>query len=439
MLRQLRDHARSIWQAGVDAVRPEPLLRAALAAPDLADVLRAAPRILVLGGGKAGAAMASALEMALADRLDHLAGVVNVPAGSELPTHRIRLHAARPAGSNQPTAEGVAGAEEMLRLARSARPDDVGLCLISGGGSAILPAPAPGVTLADKQAVTLLLHRCGATINEMNCVRKHLSAFKGGRLAEAFHGRALYSLIISDVIGDPLDVIASGPTAPDPTTYADALAVLDRHQLRAQTPPAVVRHVEEGAAGRLSETPKQLPAHMHNRILGNNAIALRAAAERARVLGYTVLDLGSYLQGETRELAQAIAGIARSIRADGVPIRPPACILSGGETTVTLGADHGKGGRNQEFVLAALLALSEARDVVTLSGGTDGEDGPTDAAGAVADADTLQRARQQRLDPSDYLRRHDAYYFFQATGDLLCTGLTQTNVMDIRVVLIRAG
>jgi glycerate 2-kinase len=428
----LREHARAIWQSAVDAVKPEPLVRAALT--DLGPILRAAPRILVLGAGKAGSAMASAVETALADVLDRVDGLLNVPAGSERPLRKLRLHAARPAGSNQPTAAGVAGAVEMLRLAESAGPDDVALCLLSGGGSALLPAPAPGLSLDDKQAVTLLLHGCGATINEMNAVRKHLSAIKGGRLAAAFRGKELFSLIISDVIGDPLDVIASGPTAADPTTFADALAVLDRYGLRVQAPAAVVRHLERGAAGDIAETPKALPAHVHNLILGNNVRALAAAQRCAEALGYRVLNLGSFLEGETHAVARTIAGIARSIQQQHIPLGPPACLLSGGETTVTLGATHGLGGRNQEFVLACLLALGAVRGVVVLSGGTDGEDGPTDAAGAVAE--TLEPARQLGLDPLDYLNRHDAYHFFAATGDLLKTGLTQTNVMDVRVLLI---
>jgi hydroxypyruvate reductase/glycerate 2-kinase len=326
----------------------------------------------------------------------------------------------------------------MLRLARQAGPNDVALCLLSGGGSALLPAPAPGVTLADKQAVTLLLHRCGATINEMNAVRKHLSAFKGGRLAEAFQGRALFSFIISDVIGDPLDVIASGPTAPDPSTFADALAVFDRHRVRPQVPPALLHHLERGAAGALPETPKSLPPHVHNLVLGNNVYALAAAAVKAEALGFRVLNLGSYLDGDTGALAHVLAGIVRSIRAQAIPVAPPVCVLSGGETTVNLGLEHGKGGRNQELVLAALLALGPTPGVTILSGGTDGEDGPTDAAGAVADAGTLAVAQQQGLDAGQFLQKHDAYNFFAATGGLLVTGLTQTNVMDVRVILVSA-
>jgi glycerate 2-kinase len=435
----LRRHAREIWQAAVDAVRPEPLVRQALTddAHGIGRAIRTAPRIVVLGAGKASGAMAAAVEEALADVIDRVEGIVNVPAEAVRPLHRIRLHAARPAGSNQPTAEGVAGAEEMLRLARNAGPDDVALCLFSGGGSALLPAPAEGVTLADKQAVTELLHECGATINQMNAVRKHLSAIKGGRLAEAFHGKAMYSLIISDVIGDPLDVIASGPTVPDPTTAADVLELLAALRLTKRLPPAVVNHLECIAAGHIAETPKRLPDTVHNVILGNNVKSLAAAEERARALGYAVLNLGSYIEGETRHVATTICGIARSIREQGMPIRPPACVLLGGETTVTLTPDHGLGGRNQEFVLAAIRQLGSLEGMVILSGGTDGEDGPTDAAGAIADAATWSRAGWQRAD--DCLDRHDAYHFFEATGGLLKTGLTQTNVMDVRVFLITAG
>jgi glycerate 2-kinase len=387
--------------------------------------------------------MAEAVEQTFVDQLDRLDGIVNVPAEATRsltlaarPLQKIRLHAARPVATNFPTAEGVAGSLEMLRLARSAGPNDVALCLLSGGGSALLPAPAEGVTLADKLAVTRLLHQCGATINEMNAVRKHLSAIKGGRLAQAFAGKAIYSLIISDVIGDPLDVIASGPTAPDASTFADALAVLDRFGLRDQVPAAVLQHLQKGAAGTIAETPKSLPSTVHNFVMANNVQALAAAEARAASLGYHVLNLGSYIEGETRNVADMHACIARSIRAKRVPIAPPACILSGGETTVTLSPSAGKGGRNQEFVLAALLKLGEWPNVITLSGGTDGEDGPTEAAGAIADADTLQRAKALGLNALDHLQCNDAYPFFQATGDLLITGLTQTNVMDVRVILI---
>jgi len=436
----LRQHAQAIWQAAVAAVDPFLLVRDFLMYPpsELAKTLVGPGHILVVGGGKAGAAMAAGVEAALVGSLDRLSGVVNVPMESVRPLRVLRLHAARPAGSNQPTAEGVAGVQAMLDLVAKAGPHDVGLCLLSGGGSALLPAPVAGITLQDKQHVTALLHACGATINEMNCVRKHLSAIKGGRLAQAFGARPLFSLIISDVIGDPLDVIASGPTAPDPTTFADALAILDRYGLRKKVPPSVLAHLERGRAGGFPETPKTLPPSVHNLVLGNNSRALDAAQGQAEKWGYTVLNLGSYIEGETRHAAVVLAGIARSIRADGRPLRPPVCLLSGGETTVTLGPSPGRGGRNQEWVLSAAAYLGAAglRNMVVLSGGTDGEDGPTDAAGALADESTLTRAATMGLDPAAYLERHDAYSFFEATGDLLKTGLTQTNVMDVRVVLI---
>ena len=438
----LRAHARAIWQAAVAAADPFALVRDALTnpPPELRSALTSAQRILVVGGGKAGAAMADGVEAALADRLDVIRGVVNVPAEAVRPLRAIRLHAARPAGTNQPTAEGVAGVRDILALVRSAQPGDVCLCVLSGGGSALLPAPADGLTLDDKQRVTLLLHACGATIDEMNCVRKHLSAIKGGRLAQAFTGadRSLFSLIVSDVIGDPLDVIASGPTAADPTTFADALNILVRYGLEAQTPAAVLDYLRRGCQGAIPETLKTLPPGITNVVIGNNHHSLAVAAARAESLGYHVLNLGSFIEGETRQVATALAGIVRSVRLDGVPARPPFCLLLGGETTVTLTPGHGKGGRNQEFVLAATLKLGQAglRDVVVLSGGTDGEDGPTDAAGAFADADTLARAASLGLNPLAYLDRHDAYTFFNATGDLLRTGLTGTNVMDVRVILV---
>jgi glycerate 2-kinase len=459
----LREHAQRIWTAAALAVRPGPLLRAAVAAH--ADLLRSASRIVVLGGGKAGTAMALALEEALddllgerrglspPDRFDPLAptsseginpsarpydGWLNVPAGTEKPTRRIHLHPARPPYTNFPTEEGVFGSRQILKLAREAGPDDVAVCLLSGGGSALLPAPCEGIPLADKRRVTELLHASGASIDEMNAVRKHLSDIKGGRLAQAFAGRRILTLILSDVVGDPLDVIASGPTVPDPTTFAESLAILQRRCTIALVPKSVLDHLERGIAGQIAETPKEPMANVDNVILGNNARALAAAEQTARALGYQVLNLGSFLEGETRHVASTLAGITRSIRADGIPVRTPACILSGGETTVRLAADHGRGGRNQEFVLASIEALGSAgmRDLVVLSGGTDGEDGPTPAAGAIADAGTIARAASLSLDIERHLARNDAYEFFRATGDLLVTGPTDTNVMDVRVTLI---
>ncbi|MBV9123706.1 MAG: DUF4147 domain-containing protein [Planctomycetes bacterium] len=435
-----RRQALTIWQAAVEAARPEDLIHQAFADPSLPlrKAVRQARRLLVVGAGKAGSAMTAALEKELAEQLDHVEGIVSVPAETVQPLRTIRLHPGRPAGTNQPTAQGVDGARRILDLVAGADSQDVVLCLLSGGGSALLPLPVPGVSLEDKQQVTQLLHACGATINEMNAVRKHLSAIKGGRLAQAFRGQALFSLIISDVIGDPLDVIASGPTAPDPTTFADALAVLEKYHLIHQVPQAVRSHLEEGAAGQWPETSKTLPGNIHNLILGNNARSLAAAQASAEKFGYRVLNLGPFIEGETQQVAGVMAGLVRGIRDVGQPLPAPACLLSGGETTVTLGERHGLGGRNQEFVLAVAVQLGpEGMDrVVVLSGGTDGEDGPTDAAGALADADTLRKAAARRLEPAAFLAGHDAYPFFEATGDLLKTGLTQTNVMDVRVILV---
>jgi len=437
MFNDLSQHALAIWHAAVDAVRPELLLPKHLADNRaLKKALAAAKNILVVGAGKAGAAMSEALERSLGEHLHKVTGIVNVPADAVRPLQRIRLHAARPPASNFPTVEGVAGAEEMLALVQNAGPDDVAVCLISGGGSALLPAP-DGVSLEEKQAVTQLLHTCGATIQDMNAIRKHLSRVKGGRLAQAFRGRELFSLIISDVVGDPLDVIASGPTAADPSTFADALSVLKRFQIRDKAPTSVISHLERGAKGLIPETLKSLPGNVHNFLLANNATSLRSATVKAEALGYRVLNLGSFIEGETREVATVIAGLVRSIQVDQLPVTPPACILLGGETTVTLGKDSGKGGRNQEFVLAILHKLGEhgMRNLALLSGGTDGEDGPTDAAGAVADEGTAMRLAG--MDIASHLHRHDAYPILNATDSLIKTGLTNTNVMDVRVILVR--
>jgi glycerate 2-kinase len=433
------DIAIDIWNAAVAAANPEAAILAECLRryDELAPLLDSADRILVVGAGKAGGRMAGGLEAVLQVERN-VVGIVNVPEGAPQTTTRIRLHPARPAGSNHPTAAGVAGADEMLRLMAGAGPNDVAFCLLSGGGSALLPAPAEGISLEDKQAITKLLHASGATIDEMNAVRKHLSRIKGGRLAEAFRGRYLLSLIVSDVVGDPLDVIASGPTAPDPTTFADALTVIDKYELWSRAPVPVIERLQRGVRGEIPETPKSLPYTIANAIVASNLHSLDAAKRRAIEHGFAVVDLGPLVEGETKDVAIAIAGVVRSIRSRGEPAKPPACILLGGETTVTLGANPGRGGRNQEFVLAMLDKLGENGmiGVTVLSAGTDGEDGPTDAAGAVATRETLSAARSLGRSTATYLARHDAYPFFDVTGGLIRTGLTGTNVMDLRIVLV---
>lgn len=439
--------AEQIWRAGVDAVLPSALMPTVFSNPSIAAALKPAPRILVVGAGKAGAAMSAALAEPLAETGKPVVGLVNVPNETVRPLPvNIELHGARPTASNQPTEAGVAGAERILEIARHAEPGDVGIVLLSGGGSALLPAPCPGITLDQKQRVTLALHACGATIGEMNAVRKHLSAIKGGRLAEAFSGDMLFTLIISDVIGDPLDVIASGPTVADPTTFADALNVLRKYGLLENSsgaasrgvPAEVVRYLEDGAAGRHPETLKRNPENVQNIIAGNNQLAVADAIKKAQDLGFRVHSLGSAIDGDTTVAAVEHAKIASELLATQTGDEKPICLLSGGETTVNLGTTHGKGGRNQEFALAMLLQLPVAlqRRVTVLSGGTDGEDGPTDAAGGTVDMETLSRAREQGVDADEALTSHDVHPFLDCTRSLFRTGLTQTNVMDLRVALL---
>lgn len=447
--RSLRRDARHIWEHGVRAVDAGDLVRRAVAVRG--NALRMAGttvplsgvgRIAVAGMGKAGAAMAGALEEALGSRVlesKAVEGVVLVPDREVRPLSRVLLHGARTGHDNRPTAAGVAGTRRLLKLAAGLGPRDLLICLVSGGGSALAPAPVPGVTLADKRRVTGLLESAGATINEMNAVRKHLSRLKGGGLVRATRARVV-SLIVSDVVGDPLDVIASGPTAPDPTTFADALEALRRRGLLSRTPRRALDCLWTGARGGAPETLKRPSRRAVHHVIGNNAMALEAAAGRARSLGYRIVNLGPALEGESREAGVFLAGIARGVREQGTPAAAPACILSGGETTVTLGRNPGRGGRNQELVLGGLAHL-EAHGldgVVLLSGGTDGEDGPTDAAGAVADAALLRRARSRGLDTREALAAHDAYPFFEGAGGLLRTRPTHTNVMDLRVVLVRS-
>lgn len=433
----MTDHIRSIFRAGLAAVEPGQLVRDAIRNMSDADrrILDDAKRIIVVGAGKASGAMVAELEACLG--FERMTGLVNVPEGTSVTTKRVRLHFARPAGHNHPTHAGVLGSCEMLQLLQSAGPDDVAIALISGGGSALMPCPIDGITLEDKQSITKRLHACGATIVEMNTVRKHLSAIKGGRMAEAFSGQRFLSFVLSDVVGNPLDVIASGPTVPDPTTYADALSILTKYRI--DRPQAVLDFLQRGLDGHSKETPKSLPESCRTIVIGSNATALKAAKTKALELGYSVLDLGSDVEGESREVAQRVVDIIRRIRDHGEPVVPPACVIFGGETTVTLGPNSGRGGRNQELVLATMDCLGRDRfaGITVLSAGTDGEDGPTDAAGAVASMESFDQASCWGLSIREHLDRHDAYPFFERTGGLLKTGLTGTNVMDLGIVLIQ--
>jgi glycerate 2-kinase len=395
--------------------------------------LRAVRRIFVVGTGKASAPMAASLEALLDDRIT--GGMVTVKYGHAAPLRRIRLvEASHPL----PDASGQRGAEEILALVQSAAAGDLVIAVVSGGGSALLPAPAPGLTLQDKIQVTDLLLRSGATIQEINTVRRHLSQIKGGRLAQAAAPAKMLVLILSDVLGNPPDAIASGPASPDPTTFADALAIVRRYALLDRIPPAARDHLMRGAAGAVPDTPKPgdpIFRRVQTVIVGSNELALHAAQARARALGFRPLLLTSFLEGEAREAARALCSIARSVRVNAMPLGPPACLLAGGETTVTV-RGSGRGGRCQEFALSAGIAAEGWADAVVAAFGTDGTDGPTDAAGAIADGTTVTRARALGLDPAQALAQHDAYPFFQALGDLLVCGPTRTNVNDIYLSLI---
>ena len=421
--RKLRRDARAILKAAIQAASPADAVKRELARRRDLDRYQ---RIFVVGAGKASGTMARSTEQFLGPRLT--AGRVIVKEGDKARCRRIILHsAAHPV----PNEAGQSGASQIAQLVASAGPRDLVICLISGGASALMPLPAPGISLAAKQETTSLLLACGATIHEMNAVRKHLSAIKGGRLAAMAAPAAVLSLILSDVIGDPPDVIGSGPTAPDSSTFATALAVLNRYAIRSRVAPEVLQLLERGIA----ETPKPadpLFARVQNVIIGSNQQSLNAAAAHAKLLGYRTLILSSTVEGETRDVAGVHAAIARQIRSTGQPVRPPACIISGGETTVTL-RGSGCGGRNQEFALAAAIAVSGLPGVLILSAGTDGTDGPTTAAGAVADGHTLARSS---MDAAKALANNDSHTFFAPSPDLIVTGPTGTNVMDLHLILV---
>ena len=436
----MKQTAQRIFEVAVEAVEPAAAVRGFLRRDGetlLVDGqpynLRSFERVTVVGAGKAGAPMAAAVEEILGPRVR--GGLINVKYGHTQPLRSVRL---QEAGHPVPDESGRDGAQEMLDLVRSLGERDLVICLLSGGGSALLPLPAPGITLGDKQAATRHLLACGADIEEVNTVRKHLSRVKGGQLARAAAPATLVSLILSDVIGDRLDAIASGPTVPDATTYQDALAVVERYRLAEKLPSSLVQHLVSGGRAEITDTPKEGDeafARTQNVIVGSNLIAIQAAAIEARKSGLNTLILSSFMEGETREIAHAHTAIAREILHSGNPVSPPACVLSGGETTVTL-TGNGQGGRNQEFSLAAAIDLAGVEGVTILSAGTDGTDGPTDAAGAFADGTTAHRAKELGLSPLDFLDRSDSYRFFRELGDLLITGPTRTNVMDLRIMLV---
>jgi glycerate 2-kinase len=458
--KELRADALRIWHAGLAAVQSDRLMhgsvrieagRLVLGKPgeeeDPID-LSSVRRIAVVGAGKAGTGMAAALEEILGPTLaeeKQLSGWLNVPADCVQKLSRIHLHAARRAGVNEPTAEGIAGTEEILRIARELGSDDLCIALISGGGSALMPSPIDGISLADKLAVTRFLSAAGADITELNTVRKQLSRIKGGGLARECNAGRLIALIISDVLGDPLELIASGPTVADPSTPQDALDLL--HKFRAEEAgiaPLVfdVLRTRVGANDR----PPWLYRRVTNLLIGNNETAVLAAKIEAEQLGYECYASSAAApEGFAEAIGKKLASLCDLPVRDNYALdgRRGQCFIQGGECAVKLAAasERGLGGRNQQTVLASLIELQKrtAQNVVILSGGTDGEDGPTDAAGAFVDQAIIDEAKRHELNAADYLRRNDAYHFFAPIDALIKTGPTHTNVCDVRIVLVDHG
>lgn len=432
-----REICLKVAVAGIERVLPDRIMKRhirvegdKLFVRDSVYDLNSFKRIFVVGGGKASSTMALTLSEILGDRITK--GVIVDTKCREIPkiecvtgTHPI------------PGEGGMEGARKIIELLKETGENDLVICLISGGGSALLPLPAPPITLEEKKKVTDLLLRCGANINEINSVRKHISLIKGGQLARAAYPSTVISLIISDVIGDPLDVIASGPTAPDESTFRDAIEVFRKYGIWDEVPESVRERLEKGARGEIPETPKKGDAvfeKVNNVILSNNLEALLGAAEKAKELGMNVLILSSMIEGESREVGIAHAGILREVVKSDIPVKKPAVIISGGETTVTV-RGSGKGGRATEFVLGAIRKIANLENVAMLCMGTDGIDGPTDAAGAIADGKSLERAERKNLGVEEYLRENNSYEFFRELGDLIFTGPTGTNVSDIRVMV----
>lgn len=433
-----RDTILAVQRAALAAVDPGAAVRRHVRyGDDLLSIggrdydLAGVERIWVVGGGKAATAMVAALHQILGSRLD--GGMVvtkydHVDPGLDTgPVDVVE------AGHPLPDDAGVQGTGRMADLLASATERDLVLAVLSGGGSALLTLPSAGLDLADLQQTTELLLRAGATIVELNTVRKHLSQIKGGGLARLAGGARVASLILSDVVGDPLDVIASGPTVPDPTTFAEAVTILEHYGLVERVPQAVRRHLQSGLRGQLPDTLKAgaaLFARVHNVIVGSNRLAAEGAVKQAQARGFEALLLSTFVEGEAREVALVAAALAKELVYYDRPVPRPACLVWGGETTVTV-RGQGKGGRNQELALAAALSIQGLPNVLLVALGTDGTDGPTDAAGAVATGETIARAAALGLDPFAFLANNDAYTFFDAVGDLIRTGPTGTNVNDL--------
>ena len=390
-------------------------------------------RILVIGFGKVSGIMASALEDSLKNRIT--AGLVIVKQGFKAELKKIRIvEAAHPV----PDAKSENSAQQIVRMLADVSHDDLVICLISGGGSALCTLPSKGIKITDIQTMTQSLLASGADIVEINTIRKHLSQIKGGQLAKLVYPASLMSLIISDVIGDRIDTIASGPTAPDTTSFRDAHDILQRYDLFQKSPVSIRTRIKAGLAGEIMDTPKvddTIFQKTRNIIIANNLTALRAIAKKARHCGYEMLLLSSMIEGETRHVAEVYAALIKELIESPHPMPTPACIAAGGEMTVRV-TGMGQGGRNGDFCLALAPLISGRERVVVLSAGTDGIDGTTDAAGGIIDGTTSSRAQSMGLDVAKALSNHDSYPFLKKSGDILITGPTRTNVMDIQLILI---
>ena len=389
-------------------------------------------KIFVVGAGKGSAQMCKALAELIGDWL--YGGIIITKYGYAVPVKKIAIIEA---GHPIPDENGLRATKQVLSLLRQTTSEDLVINLVSGGGSALLCSPADGVPFHEKQEISRLLLRCGAPIGEINAIRKHISKVKGGHLARLAYPSTLISLILSDVVGDSISDIASGPTAPDPSTFSDCQTMLDRYKLRTEKSGSIGRLIDKGSAGEIEETPKPgdpIFNNVVNVVIGSNRLAVIAAKEQAEALGYHVKVIDDLAEGEATELAVAHAAVIKEIYHSG-RFRRSTCVISGGESTVTVRGD-GLGGRNQEFAVATALELDGLDGVVALIGGTDGTDGPTEAAGGIVDGGTVRRGKIKGLDPRDYLSRNDSYHYLQATDDLFVTGPTFTNVMDLRVFII---
>ncbi|MHC4182051.1 MAG: glycerate kinase type-2 family protein [Planctomycetota bacterium] len=437
----LRKQAEEIFKHAIHALDPEQLIKNKVRAHGstiLVDQkeynLKDYEHIYVVGGGKACAPMAKAMEEILGDRLDN--GIIIVKYDHGLPLKKIKIvEASHPL----PDLNGQKGTSEILKLLSNAGKKDLIICLISGGGSALLVQPHKEISLQDVQVASNELLSCGAEIGEINSVRKHLSIIKGGQLAKASYPSTLVTLMLSDVIGDPMDIIASGPTVPEESTFEDACKVIQKYSLGNRIPDSVNKLLEKGRTGKIEENPKRgnkVFVNTQNVIIGSNKMAVEFAKEKATELGYNITVLSSPIHGESKEAAKSFAATAKEACSTESPIPKPACIIAGGETTVTI-KGNGKGGRNQEFALSAAIEIEGHEGIVILSGGTDGTDGPTDATGAIVDANTCKYAREKfSLNPEDFLKRNDSYHFFNKIDQHLITGPTLTNVMDVMIALI---